>query len=456
MKELDNATTLRSLAGVPVTRIFIAAFLTQFCMGLESLFRISAGTQIKSQFFDLVNPLTSGVQIGQVLGALFLGFAIANFLMAPLVDVIGMRRVHVLSIIAYLVGTAIICLARPGTQIAFYLLWGGSLIQGLAWGSIESALNPLVVSIYPTKKVAKLNLFHAAFALGMLIAAPTCVLVEKLGLDWRVQIALVIVPAGVALFLVSRVTYPPSERVVHGVSFSEMFSYTLKRPLFYLCLMAMFLTSAAEIVPANWMDLTLTKVIGIQGIWLVALVYSVHVIVRTAAGWLDARLGSAGILTLASGVALAGLLVLSQAHDAQEGVIGAVLFGMGTAFFWPTSLAATSERFPAGGAFAIGTVASAGMLASYVMMPVFGSIFDSAKISAAGGAAAFKALDVKSAAFTQTIVDASGAIYQVASIMPLVTFAVFGVLWFRDSRKRRLQRSSVESPAALLNENTGV
>ncbi|MGC8035361.1 MFS transporter, partial [Salmonella enterica] len=81
--------------------------------------------------------------IGEIVGVLFLGFAIANLVMAALVDVIGLRRVHIFSLLLHLAGTATIVCARPEADSAFMLLWIGSLMQGLAWGSIEAALNPL-------------------------------------------------------------------------------------------------------------------------------------------------------------------------------------------------------------------------------------------------------------------------------------------------------------------------
>ncbi|KVD46801.1 hypothetical protein WS61_09895 [Burkholderia sp. ABCPW 11] len=445
---LDQQKTLDSLKGVPVGRIFVAAFITQFCMGLEMLLRINAATAIKVQFFDAVDPLTSGAQIGEILGVLFLGFAIANFVMSPFVDAIGMRRLHFVGVCTYLVGTVLVCFAQPGTQHAYALLWAGSLMQGLAWGALESVLNPLVVSIYPTRKVGKLNLFHGAYALGMIVAAPVCVVVEKLSLGWRFELCVVFVPACIALVLITRLKYPLSERVIHGVSFGEMLHQTLKRPLFYLCMAAMFLTAATELVPSSWIDLTLTKVVGLQGFWIVAFIYSVQFVVRLFAGPLNRRLGSAGLLLFASIFAFVGLLMLSHATTPATGLFAALLFGVGTSFMWPTTLAAASERFPAGGSFAIGTMASAGMLSTYVMMPIFGKMFDAAKISAAGGAEAFRHLALGTPAFDKTLAVAAATIFRNGSVMPVATLIFFALLWLYDNRRRQVKYSLSESRVA--------
>ncbi|NBA97576.1 sugar MFS transporter [Pseudomonas sp. R5(2019)] len=435
MKNHPQSELANYLKGVPVTQIFIAAFVTQFCMGFEVLFRLNAASSIKHDFFDATNVLTSGAMIGEVLGVLFLGFAIANLVMSPFVDAIGLRRVHILSLLLYLVGTATIVTAVPGTDQAYLLLWGGSLLQGLAWGSIEAVLNPLVVTIYPTRKVPKLNLFHAAFALGMLLAAPACVMVEKLALGWRIQLGLVFIPAVIALLLIARVKYPPSERVVHGVSFKGMFQQTFARPAFYLFLCAMFISAATELVPASWIDLTLTRIVGIQGFWLVAFIYTVHIVVRLFTGVLYRLLGSSGILFFGSLFALAGLFLLSQAASPSAGMFAALLFGIGTSVMWPTMLASTSERFPGGGSLAIGVTASAGMSSTYVLMPLFGKLFDQAKISSAGGEAAFEALNEGSAALDQVLVSATTSIFQTATFLPSVLVVFFALAWLYD-RKR--------------------
>lgn len=436
MKNHAQSSVPDYLKGISVTRIFIAAFVSQFCMGFELLLRLNAANTIKHDFFDASNPLTSGAMIGEIVGVLFLGFAIANLVMAALVDVIGLRRVHIFSLLLHLAGTATIVCARPEADSAFMLLWIGSLMQGLAWGSIEAALNPLVVSIYPTRKVAKLNLFHAAFALGMLLGAPACVLVETLELGWRIQLGLVAIPAVIALLLIAGIKYPPSERVAQGISLKGMFQQTFGRTGFYLLLCVMFVSAATEIVPSSWIDLTLTKIVGIEGFWLVAFIYSVHVVVRSSMGPLHMKLGSSGILFFGSIFALAGLYLLSQASSPAAGIVAALLFGVGTSVMWPTMLATTSERFPGGGALAIGLTASAGMSSSYVLMPLFGKLFDQSKIASAGGDAAFAALKEGSAELDQVLVSATTTVFQTATLLPCALVVIFALLWLYDSKRK--------------------
>lgn len=453
----DTRPINRLIANVSSAKsIFIAAFITQFCMGYEVLLRISAATKIKGEFFDVSHPLNSGAMIGEILGVIYLGFAISNLLMAPFIDLLGIRKVHIASIVLFAGGTLLIANAQPYHDNAYMLLWGGSLIQGIAWGWIEAALNPLIVSIYPKQKVPKLNLFFSAFALGMLIAAPTSVLVDMYHISWRIQVCLVLIPAIIALCLALRLRYPPSERVTEGVSLPQMFKYTFGRAAFYVFLFAMLLTAATEMVPSNWMDLTLTRIVGIEGFWLVAFVYTVQIAVRLCTGFFNRYIGSSGIMFFGAAFAAVGLLVMSQAATAWAGMLAALLFGMGTSVMWPTMLGSTSERFPKGGSLAIGVMASCGMLSSYTLIAGFGVLFDQTKVKVAGGAQAFEALKDKTPEFDWVMSQSTTHMFELAALFPIAVTAFFAVAWYIDAQKRRKGEQALRVKNAQTAQDKGV
>jgi len=418
-------------------KIFWAAVTTQFGMGYEVLLRMNAAIPIKASFFDATNPLNSGEMIGQVLGALFLGFAISNCVMAALVDAIGLRRAHVLSLLAYLTGMVAFVCAVPGAEHRWLLLFGGSLVQGFAWGSIEAVLAPLIVTIYPSGKVFRLNLFYCAFALGMLIAAPTCVMVDTLALGWRVQVCMVAIPLLISLALIAQVTYPATERVTSGVSYGGMFAHTFKSPIFYVFAALIFLSTASEQVPSNWIDLTLSKIVGIQGFWLVAFIYTLHIVARLMTGFLDRQVGMTGILWLGSIFTLIGLYLLSRASGPFAALLAGLIFGLGTGVMWGTTLAAVATHVPKGGTLAIGVCASAGMVSTSALMPIFGRLFDSAKISAAGGAEAFAALIPDTLAHGEVMKTAATSIYQTSIALPALGLLILTCLWAFERRRRK-------------------
>ena len=87
-----------------------------------------------------------------------------------------------------------------------------------------------------------------------------------------------------------------------------------------------------------------------------------------------------------------GLVALSFANSPVTGLLAATLWGTGVCYMWPTMLATASERFPRGGALLMGLMGTAGTLSIRFVLPLMGSIYDTKKIEAAGGEAAFKAL----------------------------------------------------------------
>jgi hypothetical protein len=94
-------------------------------------------------------------------------------LLRVLVDLVGMRRVHALSSIGYLVGLALVLLAprpdlAPGATVTSIfahsgttMLYAGFLTMGLSQGLVEGVINPLIATLYKDQKSRMLNVLHA-------------------------------------------------------------------------------------------------------------------------------------------------------------------------------------------------------------------------------------------------------------------------------------------------------
>jgi hypothetical protein len=83
----------------------------------------------------------------------------------------------------------------------------------------------------------------------------------------------------------------------------------------------------------------------------------------------------------------------------------------------------------------MGLVGSAGALASFVVLPRLGAMFDQAKIEFAGGPEAFAQLagDARLA-----VEDAAASVsFQRLAILPLILLLVFGFIWLRERGKSR-------------------
>ena len=92
------------------------------------------------------------------------------------------------------------------------------------------------------------------------------------------------VPALVLAWMVASSTFPVTERVAAGVSYGEMLAELLKRPLFWVFWVCMFLTAAAELAPGQWVNISLSNIVGMQGILLLVYVSALMFVMRHFAG----------------------------------------------------------------------------------------------------------------------------------------------------------------------------
>ncbi|MFK7733529.1 MAG: hypothetical protein AB8B48_18055, partial [Pseudomonadales bacterium] len=93
----------------------------------------------------------------------------------------------------------------------------------------------------------------------------------------------------------------------------------------------------------------------------------------------------------------------------------------------------TSERFPRGGAVALGLMGFAGGMAIQFVLPRMGAIFDNAKAEFAGGADNLATLSPE--VMADAVRFASVESFQAVSYIPLLLLPVFGLIWLFD-RKR--------------------
>ena len=131
---------------------------------------------------DVAGPMSSAFQItneqmGLIFSPAFWAFTISIFISGALVDVIGMRALHVLSAIGYFLGVGLVLVApHPTAPVASIfsetgttLLYAGFFVMGLSQGLVEGVINPLVATIYSDQKTKRLNMLHAWWPGGQVI-----------------------------------------------------------------------------------------------------------------------------------------------------------------------------------------------------------------------------------------------------------------------------------------------
>jgi predicted MFS family arabinose efflux permease len=316
----------------------------------------------------------------------------------------------------------------------YWVVWIGMLLTGLGWGCSEAVINPLTTTLYPDDKTHKLNVLHAWWPGGIIIGGVLGEVVKSAHLSWRVRFAMIMIPSVLLLVLLIGAKFPKTERAAAGIPATQMLKAVV-RPGFLVWFVAMLLTSAAELAPGNWVDFTLTRTIGMQGIWLLIYVAGLMFVMRHFAGTMVHKLSSVGLLWVSSLLAAIGLVMLSTADSPVMAFLAATIWGTGVCYMWPTMLAAASERYPKGGAFAMGLIGTAGSLSIYFVLPWMGNRYDETAANAVGGVEKFKALPSDSLQVIQAKALAAVESFRFVAILPTVLLLVFGAIWLLDRSK---------------------
>jgi hypothetical protein len=258
------------------------------------------------------------------------------------------------------------------------------------------------------------------------------VAMSQAGFDWRIKLAIVLVPGVLLVVLCVGVKFPLTERAAAGVSAAQMFR-ELRQPMFFVLFCSMFLTAASELAPGQWVDLALSRVVHMPGILLLVYVSGLMFLMRHFAGPLVHRLSPIGVLWCSCLMASLGLLALSWAESPAAALVAATVWGTGVCYMWPTMLATASERFPRGGALLMGLMGTAGTLSIQFVLPLMGAIFDRRKLELAGGDAAFKALQ-PGPELERVLSGAAQVSFRSVAILPALLLFVFGAIWVYDRR----------------------
>jgi MFS family permease len=424
-------------------RLFFTANLSIFMIGLGFAVRANIASSLQNELFDRIDLANSAGMVGQALGITFTGFALTLLCGSALVDLIGIRRVLVFAACGFIGGSVLVWLAStlPIGPVTYPLVLAGLLLTGLGWGAVEAGSNPLITAIYPEQKIHRLNILHAWWPAGIVAGGLLGLLLGALNYPWQWNLLMLIAPAALLVYLALTTVFPVSERVASGVSYGDMFRELGRQPMFALWFIGMMLTVASELAPGQWVDLVLSRVVGMRGILLLVYVSLLMFVMRHFAGALVKRFSPIGLLCFGAVCAALGLYGLSFATAPLPAFIAATVWGIGVCYFYPTMVASVAERFPRGGALFMGLTGFAGGISIQYVLPKLGVIFDRAKLEAAGGVEQFARLAPER--LDAVLHYASIQSFRAVAIIPLILLPLFGFIAWRDRVSRRQLKSVV-------------
>jgi len=310
----------------------------------------------------------SATQLGTITATAFWGFPLAIVIGGFIVDIIGMKRLLVMAFIFHFFGIAFTIFAQ-----GYWTLFFSTLLIGIANGLVEATCNPLVATLYPDNKTTRLNHFHLWFPGGIVIGTLLVALFVQIGLGWKLQVAMMLIPTLIYGYMFSKLDFPVTERVSSGYSNKDMYKAVLS-PLFIFMFICMFGTAITELFTGQWIGLLLKNVTD-NAILLLTLTTGIMVIGRGFAEPVVHRLAPQGVLLLSAIFAAAGLYMLST-FTGNSIFFAAIIFGIGVCYFWPTMIGFVAENIPKSGALGLNLMGGAGMFAVSVYTIFMGSFYD--------------------------------------------------------------------------------
>ena len=365
-------------------------------------------------------------QLGTIAATAFWGFPLAVIIGGMVVDIIGMKKLLLIAFAFHLLGIVLTVFAS-----GYWPLFFSTLLIGIANGTVEAACNPLVATIYADDKTTKLNHFHLWFPGGIVIGTLLVFFLDKAGIGWQVQVGLMAIPTLIYGYLFNKLTFPVTERVASGISTNTMYK-SLLNPLFLVMIVLMFGTAITELFTGQWIDVLL-KNVSDNAILLLTIETGIMVIGRGLAGPVVHRFSPTGVLLMSAILSALGLYMLGH-FSGNMLFLGAVIFGMGVCYFWPTMLGFVSENLPQTGAVGLNLMGGAGMFAVSVYTYFMGGYYDTLK---ANHLPAGTTLDSASPEMLNEAKKLAGPeVLNVTLVIPVILSVVFALLFlYMKNRK---------------------
>lgn len=317
--------------------------------------------------------------------------------------------------------------AAFGKEAAFYCLIAGSYLFAFGNGTCEAVINPLTATLFPHNKTHYLNMLHAGWPIGLVLGTVISIGFRESGaaVSWQVKYATFLIPVLVYGLLMLNRPFPRSEASQSGVSVKESMGVVgglgfavaaaliglvatnflpdlLKSQFgadlpwagwavailiwaayfvasgyapgslliaFLYCMHA--LVGYVELGTDSWINNIGSKVLKSQTNSEIAFIWTnvLMAVLRFFAGPIVHRINPIGLLIVSAVFGVVGLYLLGGdlVTSFWPWMAAVTVYGLSKTFYWPTLLGVISERFPRGGALALGISGGVGMMAAGVV-----------------------------------------------------------------------------------------
>jgi MFS family permease len=397
--------------------LFWASFFTLIAAGMGTSIRGDIMAAWGTQFGF------TQTELGEINGMGFIGFGVTIIIFSFFADLIGYGWLMVIAFLLHVVALGA-TLAAPyafheyGKQGAFWALYVGAFSFSLANGTCEAVINPLTATLFPNNKTHWLNILHAGWPGGLVLGAVVGLGLDQMGgIGWQIRWGIVIAPVLLyGLMMVGR-RFPKSEAKSSGVSLPDMMGVVGFLGMAVVSALA-GLALSSQVCPIlgvsgmyGWIAaaailLGFGAATGFRpGHLILAFLYVLHALIgyvelgidswiqnftvtilddrnamfmafiwtnvlmftlRFFAGPIVHKISPLGLLFVSACLGATGLILLGRPEVNSTWLwMGAItVYALGKTFYWPTMLGVISERYPKGGALALGISGGVGMISA--------------------------------------------------------------------------------------------
>lgn len=350
-------------------KIFWASFLTLIAAGMGFAVRGDVLAEWSERFGF------TKTELGTITGGGLTGMAFTIIGFSLFADRIGYKLILIGAFILHVLSAAVTLAATPvfeanGKDATYWCLYVGMFMFSLANGMCEAAINPLVATLYPKQKTHYLNILHAGWPGGLILGGllavcfvgPNCVVSR---LRWEIPMMFFLIPTLWYGAIVLKEKFPISEARAAGVKFADMLA-EFAAPVLLFLLVLQALVGYVELGTDSWITNIMSGYFK-NSVLLLVYTAGLMFILRFFAGPIVERINPLGLLFVSAVLASIGLYMMGGAVGSATVaaiLIPATIYGIGKTFFWPTMLGVVGERFPKGGALAMGAMGGIGMLSA--------------------------------------------------------------------------------------------
>ena len=359
----------------------------------------------------------NATQLGSIGGAGFSGFCFGIIIGGVIVDKIGYGKLVFLALLGHIL-SAFITFAATTPDNAYNFLFWGMFVFAYANGTLEAVANPLVATVFPNNRTHYLNILHASWPAGMILGTMAgWFLDDQLQVNWKLQLALYLIPTVLYALMFLGQKFPKSEAAASGKSFVEMYksvgilgslvacyllalffgdifkgmspefgsyigygiggllliavafmtNFSIGSFLLFILFVTHAMVGSVELGTDSWIqNITGNLFTSEQGKYLFLWTSVIMFALRFCAHWIEntLKLSPVGLLLVCSIIACVGLNLASTMQTFSMALVALGIYAVGKTFFWPTMLAIIGDRYPQTGAVAMSIMGGIGMLSA--------------------------------------------------------------------------------------------